>query len=664
MAKILSIEVAASQTRVIEADYKVKNPRVYKYFTITTPEGVYDDGFLRDNDDYASTLRSALKSHDIKTKQVVFSITSGKIATREVSIPAVKLSQVDVLVKANASDYFPIDLTDYEVVGTVLDMVRDPNKSRLPVATEEEPEEEDDEEEGSKKKRKPAKPVKKADDTPVPDKYKAMVMACSRNMLNGYKRLADNLGLHLVAIDFSGNSMVQLMRSEFDPKGDEGAQLVLKIEEHNTTAMVFAGGVMSLQRNIPHGIDDAVRAVQAGCGIDGLSYRETVNRMRKTCYIGTYLNGTSSTYAPGADSDNAVDELPANATDDSELMERVTDTFGQLIGNVSRVVDLYNSRNIDTPIETVKVVGMGGELSGIGHLFTNELGLKATNLTTLKKTNWPASRKSADGKAGLYVACIGAIFDPVPFVRDDTKVDASGKKKINVNFKLVTLFVVVVCLAIAVMLFTNSQQRLDDAEAEQTRLKSLEATYAPAQVAYDSYRNMTVLDHEVENAFKVTAHNSDGLVAFLTELEQTLPETAEVSAITANDTMATMGLSAASKSEAAHIIQSIRDMDSVRAVSVGSIVRVDVEEEVPLDEDGNPIEDYVPEEKPAHKLESGMVDSPDEPVTFSIMCSFYTTEVEEPGTLTADELLGDITGASEESADDAEADESIEDEDF
>ena len=36
--KVLSIEIGHGLTRVVEMDYKAKNPKVYNYFTFETPK--------------------------------------------------------------------------------------------------------------------------------------------------------------------------------------------------------------------------------------------------------------------------------------------------------------------------------------------------------------------------------------------------------------------------------------------------------------------------------------------------------------------------------------------------------------------------------------------------------------------------------------------------
>ena len=124
-AKVISIEIGYLLTRVCEVDYKAKTHKVYKYFTIPTSEGVINDGVLSVTPEYTEALKAALTENKMNAKQVVFTVTSGRIASREVVIPLVKESRIADVVNANAADYFPVDLSLYRFAYTVLGLVED-----------------------------------------------------------------------------------------------------------------------------------------------------------------------------------------------------------------------------------------------------------------------------------------------------------------------------------------------------------------------------------------------------------------------------------------------------------------------------------------------------------------------------------------------------------
>ena len=102
--RVLSIEISNSFTKICEIDYKVKKPKVYKVLTVETPEGVVVDGMLQPTQEYADHLVNALGTNGIRTKKVIFTISSTRVASREVQIPNVKANKIEALVKTNAND--------------------------------------------------------------------------------------------------------------------------------------------------------------------------------------------------------------------------------------------------------------------------------------------------------------------------------------------------------------------------------------------------------------------------------------------------------------------------------------------------------------------------------------------------------------------------------
>ena len=74
--RVLSIEIGNSFTKICEMDYKVKKPKVYKVLTVETPEGIVVDGMLQPTQEYADHLVNALGTNGIRTKKVLFTISS------------------------------------------------------------------------------------------------------------------------------------------------------------------------------------------------------------------------------------------------------------------------------------------------------------------------------------------------------------------------------------------------------------------------------------------------------------------------------------------------------------------------------------------------------------------------------------------------------------
>lgn len=216
--KAISIEIGYSLTRVCEVDYKAKTHRVYRKVTIPTPEGVINDGVVTPTPEYIDSLKRAIVGNKMKAKQVVFTITSGRIASREVLIPFVKENRIDDVVTANASEYFPVDLSQYELASNILGVVG--------------------EEKGSKQ-------------------YKLLVMAAPKALLENYADLAKALKLELAAIDYAGNSVYQVAKD----KVAHETSLVVKIDERSTLVMAVQNSVLTFTRSVPYGVEEAIQTV-------------------------------------------------------------------------------------------------------------------------------------------------------------------------------------------------------------------------------------------------------------------------------------------------------------------------------------------------------------------------------------------------------------------
>ncbi|NCC68540.1 MAG: pilus assembly protein PilM, partial [Clostridia bacterium] len=90
-AKVLNIEIGDRLTKVCLSIPKGKSYQIKNSFMFQTPDNAVADGMITAPDILATKLREKLMEHDVhETKTAVFSITSGKVATREVMLPPVK----------------------------------------------------------------------------------------------------------------------------------------------------------------------------------------------------------------------------------------------------------------------------------------------------------------------------------------------------------------------------------------------------------------------------------------------------------------------------------------------------------------------------------------------------------------------------------------------
>lgn len=519
--KVLSIEIGQGLTRVAEMDYKTKNPKIYNCFTFETPQNVVQDGIVSRNEVFASLLKSECKKRKIKTNRVVFSVTSGRITNRDVKIPNVKKSQIQDVITANAADFFPVDMTQYHLVYNPASAVLTEDKKQLSLN----------------------------------------LLAVPNEITNSYYDFALSCGLVLQALDYVGNSVCQVVREALSA----GTSVVVKIDEKNTLITILQDGKTALQRTIGYGIDDAIETVRKNPAFGtGLSYADAIEVLcGKTC-IRRYLN-TASDYREAEDTDRTI----------TEARIQVTESLRYLMGNISRVLEYYVSRNSGVVIETVALVGLGADFSGLSKLMSNELNMKVRVFQNIKNAGYTLVNAEYSLNINRYAACIGAGKAPLNLIPEPSKSGVAKREGTNKKSGksggslLGGAAVLAVGAAAAVFLaayaiagYTNVN--LQKAEIEENIAK-MEAN--GTESVYREYKTVKELTASFHNVYETTRSRNEDLVAFIEELEEKMPSSLLVINFTATSRGVTMSVETESKEAAAKTLMQLRNFESIEVVS-------------------------------------------------------------------------------------------------
>lgn len=522
ISKVLSIKVGGSVTRVCLMDYRSKNPRIYKNFSMKTPEGVISDGVLQgDIKSFASSLRSMIAEKNMHTKYVVFTVQSTKIATREVKLPYTKANRVGAMVAANAGDYFPVDLANYQLSHNILGI-------------------EEDEEQGKK--------------------YKIQVLAAPKNLLDGYMQLAELCDMDIVAIDYAGNSVYQVVKTECT----SGANLVMKVGETTTLLMVIEDSSILLSRTIPYGIDEAISEIQNNTAFGPkLSYEQAVTlARRKTCIRRSIQEQFSNM---GDEEEEDINEKDESA----ELLEAkkaVTEAFESLINQINRMVDFYNSRYPKKPIHRMYLTGMGGEFSGLSKLLTNSIGSKVTVLSKIQGLH--IDRFFKDTSFGEYIENIGAAMAPINLYDIKKKKDATVA---GVDKNIIPVVVFAVCMGVSIVLVVTSILPYVIEKQTNEHNKVMVESLRSIEPVYNEYVTIKAENEYLTSIEDYTWTHNGQLVEFIEEMESKMPSSIKVTSFTSNRTGFTIGLSVNNKKEAAKVITQFRTFNSVADVTVSAI---------------------------------------------------------------------------------------------
>ena len=519
--RVLSIEIGNSFTKICEIDYKVKKPKVYKVLTVETPEGVVVDGMLQPTQEYADHLVNALGTNGIRTKRVIFTISSTRVASREVQIPNVKANKIEALVKTNANDYFPVDLTQYEIGHYLAGGLTEEGKLRV------------------------------------------MALAVPKALLDSYYQLAQMCGWEVECFDYSSNSLYQILRDEKSEK----VTMMIKIDENSTIVTVLSAGKVLLQRTVAYGVQDAIETMIASGVYAVNDPMSAVERFQKKTCLNRVLHQGDKLWEENA---GRWEDEDAGNVEVTAARQKITASLEPLIVGVSRVIDFYDSRNSDTPIERTYVTGLGGSFSGMSKLFTNCLERKVHTLSEMDD-KIGMSKAIRSTRPAAYISCLGAVLAPVGLIDKSTQ-KAKGLTVVSgTNYTFVSVAVLVLGVILSIAMAVTSLTRYFGTVAENVALQARVEELQPAQTVYNEYLSTAAQYDKYKYLYEYTENPNENLVEFINELEQILPSSFWTNSFSSDMEGISMSVTVEGKAAAARTILNIRNMESIEDVQISNI---------------------------------------------------------------------------------------------
>lgn len=309
--KILSIEIGVDVTHVLEMDYRVKNPKVYRSFSFQTPVGVIGEAGVRKSEEFRTALHKLLDANKIKTRKTLFVVNSGKIASREVLIPMIKENRIKDFLNTNSADFFPVDLSRYQLVYRNEGVVQ----------------------QDTVKKRK------------------LYVFAVPGDLVQSYEELADFCSLELTALDYVGNSIFQMMHKAVG----NNICCSVKLDNNATMITIINQGMVVLQRTVFYGFEEVEKVVVDSGLFPKEQYPAAMDILQQTDCL---------------DANQAVPEDAINA-----MRAEAVEALRPMIGNIRRVLDYYQSRNNGAEVKECFLIGNGAYIKGLDRLMSLELNL-------------------------------------------------------------------------------------------------------------------------------------------------------------------------------------------------------------------------------------------------------------------------------------------------
>ncbi len=518
--KVLSIEIGQQVTKAVVVDYLRKNPHVYNAFSFDTPPDAMEDGYIKNKEALANLLKSQMKDNGVKEKDVVFSVASSKIASREVVVPYVQENKIEKMVNETAQDYFPVNMEEYTLAYNVLDIVKEKDKKSL----------------------------------------KLLLLAAPDTLIQNYYSLADALGVHVESVDYFGNGSMQVLQKHIG----SGYCVSVQIGSLNTMVSVLRESQQIMQRTIPYGVNTILDTMM---GQQALGLHDQTEAMEMLCRENIIYTTLDYDDIEAVRSTRMTEDQISRSNYNRDARKAVTDAVGGILLNVIRVVDYFNSRYPECQLSHIYITGMGVKIRGIDILFEKEMDLPVRRLEKL--TNITFSRGFARSLQDQteYIAAIGAAIEPVGF-----RLKSLAAKESHAEGMRVARLVCGVMVAAAVVLVGIAWVQLHNAQKENEELKSKKASLEYINDVYKENKEAENKNTEVLVLNAATYSQNERLNELLDNLRQNLPKEMAVSYLSSNNDGISMTIDTKTKISVAYMLMTLeKNLTSLTDIVVPAV---------------------------------------------------------------------------------------------
>lgn len=491
--RVLTIDITNENITIVEATPSLKKQTlIHNVLIFDTPEEGYEDGYIKNKEVVGTAIREQLNASGITNKNVIFVLSSSKIVSREVMIPVVPDKKIAGIISANASEYFPVNIEDYVVSHSVLETVVS--------------------EEGEKNLR-------------------VLVVAVPQQMIRTYYEMASVAGLVVQSIDYLGNAMLQLIKTQ---TAANSTTMVVQIGMDSTVLNVVKGDTLLLQRTVPYGISAVIAEVMEEDEVDASTALSILQSERK---------------------------ITVDFDDDA-----ITGSFRYLINNIGRVMDYYSSRNPDKPIEDVYLTGDGALVRGIDGLFKIQLNVATKVMDSLYGVKFDDKINTQIYNPVYLVGSIGAALAPMGFVLKEQAAKEASKGGLVACIAVLVVSVIGSGAACGIALFKNAK-----VTAEKALLESQIADIADAEVVYNNYISSQAELNDMLTLCDSTKIANEYMMEFWNALESCLPENINVESIESSSSRVSITMLSSEYDSIAKLVTELRKIDCIENAFIASI---------------------------------------------------------------------------------------------
>lgn len=538
--KVISIETGIQWTKVALVDYRKKNPPVHEAFAFRTPEHAVEDGYIRDKDSLARALKEELVRRQIVEKDVVFTLSSSKVVTREVMIPYVKDNKIKGIIDAQSRDYFPMDISGYTISYSKMDVVEDDGKKQL----------------------------------------KLLLVAIPDNLLGNYVSFAQLAGLKVETFDYIGNGCIQLMCDSFVDNA-----MIIQLEEQATVISILENKKLAFQRVTPYGYGATISAV-VDHPILGIDDEEKA--------FDFLLEHNVIFNKPSMPDNGDPAQQAINQTQADEAYEDLAESLRYHLRIANTALDYYQNQVKKEFVGNVYLVGDGSRFAGIHKLFAQELPLPLQKIDfakviDLRNQNGVNDQKKAGKKKHQdytdpvleessntrqpraatpvgFLSVIGAAVHPLDAKPKEMQAADSKKNDLHTAYVLLAG-----SLLLSLLLILGSSVRQLIAHSEHRHLTDQLESLAYVQQTYDESSSVQQEEQVYVTIDDATKTKNEQLLPLIEQLEAELPSAIKVTSMQTDDNLITLNMTADRKITVGQMLLNFQNVTLLTDPSIPSM---------------------------------------------------------------------------------------------
>ncbi len=443
--KLVAIGIDDSNIKLCEVAFKGGELNVFKSISVKTPEFSYEDGIIKDFPAIVRAINEAFKENQIKTKRVVFSVSSSKILSKEVVIPALSSGKrILSLVTANSGEYFPVSTEDCVYSYSLLDEFTEEDNGKT---------------------------VKK---------MRIMAYAVANEIINGRYELAKQLGFKVLSVDYTGNTIVEVCKRQVP----SNVSMTLLMNESTTVVSVFSENRLKMQRNIPAGMNVIVSSIARSYNIS----EAEATTMLETTSLKTVVQEkplVADTVEDYFNSILRVYEFYRSRHSDAPIEE------AYIFGRGGEIIDIaeFFEAQVDVPVNMIE------KLVGFERVVT-----EAEN---------ESEKTYKDKQLFRYIETLGCVFGTLAFVSKEMEGDkvVKTRNRLYLGAVLVSIVVAAILVVLPLLEMLNAKEDKAAKERELSAIPDVAKEYNEFSLAYAKYKDIitfydtTETDAEALNNF-------------------------------------------------------------------------------------------------------------------------------------------------------------------